>query len=316
MGEISTMKEYGPLLAPESPRGCGRATVRRNFRMLPSENPADIVLEAEAERPVDFPDLSERRSVKLASLTRYVARAHFHTWEQLRRHPDFETLEGVFTPLVVMEIDVTDARVLPNEMIRVRGRSVFGKVLDDSGEIRQITRDGTHTAFNESGTEIGRVRFVNVFTRYDRDPAKRRVLEIPEELGVGSVPSRVTEMPSVATMVPPDRAPDFPEGERNVWYYAQTDPNRHVNSLAYLNVAQEYVATRLHGAGLAMDRLWARRARLCFRKPCFRGEEYRRLAWRTGEDPLVVTTAIAKADDPEGHPAAAAVELTLAVHED
>ena len=300
---------------PPLRRGCDTAPARRSFGMPPPENPADIVLEAAAERPVDFPDLSERRAVKLASMTRYVARAHFQTWEQLRRLPDFETLEGVFTPLVVLEIEVTEARVLPNETIRVRGQSTFGKVLDDDGNVRQITRDGTHTAFNEAGEEVGRVRFVNAFTRYDEDPAKRRVLEIPEELGVGRLPSRVTEMPTVATMLPLDRPPDFPEGEPNVWYYAQTDPNRHVNSLAYLHVAQEYVATRLHHAGHAMDRLWARRARLCFRKPCFRGEEYRRFAWQTTDDPLVIRTAIAKASDPDGHPPATAVELTLDTHE-
>jgi hypothetical protein len=281
-----------------------------------SDVDADTVFSGEAETRVEFSDLSERRAVKLAALTRYVSRAHFKTWERLRRRPDFDTLEGVFTPLVLIEIEASDAKVEPGEMLRASGRSTFGKVADPEGNVRQITRDGRHRVFTANGEPVGAVRFVNVFTRYDPDPARRRITEIPAELGVGSVPSRVTDIPTVSTLLPRDRPPDFPEGERNVWYYAQTDPNRHVNSLAYLHVAQEYAATRLHHAGHPMDRLWAKRARLCFRKPCFRGEEYRRLAWRTREEPLVLGIAIEKTSDPEGHPPAAAIELTLAEHDD
>lgn len=282
---------------------------------MTSENPADVVLSGEAETPVQFSDLSERRAIKLAAMTRYVSRSHFVTWEQLRRMPDFDTLEGVFTPLVVMEIEATDAPVNPGETITARGQSTFGKVLDADGNVRNITRDGRHEAFSESGARIGAVRFVNVFTRYDTDPAKRKITEIPAELGVGRLPTRVTERLTVDSMLPRDRAPDFPEGEPNVWYYTQTDPNRHVNSLAYLDVIQQHAATRLHHASYPMDRLWARRARICFRKPCFRGEEYRRLAWKTGDDPLRISAAIVKAEDPEGHPPATAVELTLAMHD-
>lgn len=281
-----------------------------------SENPADIVLTAEADTQVEFSDLSERRAIKVASMTRYVSRAHFRTWEQLRRLPDFDTLEGVFTPLVLIDIEATDIQVEPHETLVARGQTMFGKVLDEYGNVRNITRDGMHEVFRESGEKVGQVRFVNVFTRYDKDPAKRKVLEIPPELGVGSVPSRVTDLPTVQTMLPLDRAPDFPEREPDVWYYTQTDPNRHVNSLAYLHATQAYVATRLHHAGRPMDRLWARRARLCFRKPCFRGEEYRCLAWQTEESPLVIGVAIAKTTDPEGHPPATAIELTLAEHLD
>ncbi len=284
---------------------------------MPSpDNPADIILSAEADKEVEFSDLSERRAIKLAAMTRYVSRAHFKTWEQLRRLPDFDTLEGIFTPLVLIDIEASDVQVRPGEMLRARGQSVFGKVLDADGNIRNITRDGTHAVFNESDEKVGQVRFVNVFTRYDEDPSRRKVLEIPEELGVGRLPSRVTDLPTVQRMLPLDRAPDFPEGERNVWYYTQTDPNRHVNSLAYLHVIQEHVATRLHHAGHPMARLWARRARICFRKPCFRGEEYRRLAWQTSDEPLVIGAAIAKSTDPEGHLPATAVELTLAEHDD
>ncbi len=284
---------------------------------MPSpENPADLVITGEADTRVEFSDLSERRAVKLSALTRYVSRAHFQTWEGLRRMPDFDDLQGIFTPLVLIELEASDARVQPGELLHARGEGVLGKVLDTDGSVRNVTRDSLHRVFTDDGRTIGSVRFVNVFTRYDTDPARRKVRELPPELGLGALPSNVTELPTVQTMLPLDRPPDFPEGEPAAWYYAQTDPNRHVNSIAYLHVAQEYAATRLHQAGHRLDRLWASRARVCFRKPCFRGEEYRRLAWRTGDDPPVVGVAIAKCSDPEGHPPATAIELTLSEHEE
>ncbi len=264
---------------------------------------------------VEFSDLSERQAVKLASMVRYVSRAHFKTWEGMRRLPDFNSLKGIFTPLVCMEIEATDVKVAPGESLLARSQSNFGKVLDATGAVRNITRDGTHQVFREDGEKVGQVRFVNVFTRYDKDPAKRKITEIPAELGMDSLPSRVTELPRVETLLPLERMPDFPEGERGVWYYNQTDPNHHVNSLAYLHVLQDYVATRLHQTGQPMDRLWACKARLVFRKPCFRGEEFRRLAWQTSTEPLVIGAGIAKTSDPEGHLPANAVELTLALHD-
>ena len=138
---------------------------------------------------------------------------------------------------------------------------------------------------------------------------------MPAELGVGSLPSRATELPTIDNLVPRERRPDFSEEEANAWYYAQTDPNRHVNSLAYLHVAQDYAASRLHHAGRPMDRLWARCARVVFRKPCFRGEAYHRLGWQNESDPPTIAVAIAKSSDPVGHLPAVAVELTLALHD-
>ena len=52
-----------------------------------------------------------------------------------------------------------------------------------------------------------------------------------------------------------------------------------------------------------------------FRKPCVRGEGYRRLAWFRGEAPLTIVGAFLKDDDGAEARPAAAVELELAQHE-
>jgi hypothetical protein len=154
-----------------------------------------------------------------------------------------------------------------------------------------------------------------VFTRYDADPARRRVTELPPELGLGTAPSRVTELLDVAALVPTGRRPDFVEQTERVWHYGQTDANRHVNGMEYLRAIELFVADALHAAGHDLRRLFFARARIAYRKPCFRGEGYRRRAWFRGEAPLVVTGVFQKSGDPlDGRPAVA-VELTMGQHE-
>ncbi|TMA52012.1 MAG: hypothetical protein E6J75_17500 [Deltaproteobacteria bacterium] len=180
--------------------------------------------------------------------------------------------------------------------------------LGDAHEGRHVIRAG-------DGPVVAQARLMNVFTRYDPDPARRRVTALPPALGLGDAPSRVTELPDLASLVPVDRGPDFVETTTRVWHYGQTDANRHVNGMEYLRAMEVYVADLLHAAGHDLGRLYFARARIVYRKPCFRGEGYRRLAWFRGEAPLVIAGAFVKADDPPHARPAVAVELTVAQHE-
>src|SRR2546428_8396 len=72
------------------------------------------------------------------------------------------------------------------------------------------------------------------------------------------------------------------------------------------------VATVSEAGGHALAGLYFARAGIVYRKPCFRGEGYRRLAWFRGEAPLVIAGAFVKADDPPHARPAVAVELTVA----
>jgi hypothetical protein len=142
------------------------------------------------------------------------------------------------------------------------------------------------------------------------------VTTLPPELGLGDVPSRVTTLPDIETLVPPDRRPDFVEETPRVWHYGQTDANRHVNGMEYLRSMELYVADALHGSGHDLKRLYFARARIVYRKPCFRGEGYRRLAWFRGEAPLALAGTYVKTDDPADARPAVAVELTLGQHDE
>ena len=74
------------------------------------------------------------------------------------------------------------------------------------------------------------------------------------------------------------------------------------------------MADALHAAGHDLRRLYFARARIVYRKPCFRGEGYRRVAWLRGETALVVAGAFRKATDPPDARPAVAVELTMGQH--
>jgi acyl-CoA thioesterase FadM len=282
--------------------------------MAARKNPADFVLRARLREAVHFPDLTERLGLRLSGIASYTARAHFALWHKKLGTPDFSDASGVVTPLVHVELEATDARVNPREPLRVLGETFLAKTIDAAGGIRHLVREGRHRVTTADGTLVARARLMNVFTRYTTDPALRRVTELPASLGVGAAPSRVTTLPEIETLVPTERTPDFAEDRPRVWHYGQTDPNRHVNGMEYLRSMELFVADALHQAGHDLRRLWFAKARIVYRKPCFRGEGYRRIAWWRGESPLVVAGAFVK-EGAAGLRPAAAVELTLGLHD-
>jgi hypothetical protein len=279
-------------------------------------NPADLVLRARLRETVHFPDLTERMALKLSAIPSYTARAHFGLWHRKLGSPDFRRFDGVFTPLVAVELDVTDVPIDPQHPLRVHGETYLARTVDAAGNTRHLVREGRHTVLDAQGAVVARAKLVNVFTRYDPDPAKRRVTKLPPGLGIGETPSRVTELPEIETLAPPGRAPDFVETGTRVWHYGQTDANRHVNGVEYLRVMEGFVADVLHGHGQDLRRGFFARARIVYRKPCFRGEGYRRAAWLRGEAPLVVAGVFRKDGEPPEARPAVAVELTLGLHEE
>jgi len=277
---------------------------------------ADRVLRVCVKEPLRFQDLTERLALKLSALPDYAGRAHFMPWHRLLGTPDFRNLTGVFSPLVHVAAEVTDAPVDGHGSLEVRGMTQLSKVLDADGGVRRLLREGVHELFGPGGVRCGRVRFVNAFTRYDSDPVRRRVTELPPEWKLGAVPSRIaTDVPEIGALVPVGRRPDFTDATPHAWHYGHTDANRHVNGIAYLCAMENFVADGLLARGVDLGRLYFAATRIVYRKPCFAGEGFRRVAWFQGEAPLVVTGAFFKVDDPEHAPPAVAVELTLRPHE-
>ncbi|MBM4265985.1 MAG: hypothetical protein FJ144_05135 [Deltaproteobacteria bacterium] len=280
-----------------------------------SKNPADRVFHTRLRETIHFPDLSERRALKLTALPRYTARAHFGLWMRRHRNLDGADPERTFTPLVHVDLQASDVPLDPAERIHVHGKTFLARTVDESGATRNLAREGHYTVLRKDGEVVARVRLVNFFTRNDPSPEHRRVTRLPEALGLGEGPSRATEVPSVDDLIPLDRAPDLAESSDRVWHYGQTDPNRHVNAVEYLRTIEEHVGTSLASVGHDLSRVWVRRARIVYRKPCFRGETYRRIAWMIGEAPPRIGAAIRKGNDAPGAKPAVAVELTLDQHD-
>jgi len=119
-------------------------------------NPADVVLRTRYRQTVLFPDLTERLSLRLSSIVTYTARAHFALWHRKMGGPDFTNPTGVFTPLVVVELEAADVPVEPWQPFLVRGETYLAKVLDGNGDVRHLVREGRHTVLDVRGTEVAR----------------------------------------------------------------------------------------------------------------------------------------------------------------
>jgi len=274
---------------------------------------ADRVVRSRLREAVSFPDLTEHRTLRLASIQHYTARAHFAPWHRVLGTPDFAGLTGIFSPLVYVELEVFEVSLGMAAKVAVIGETHLARTLDAAGTTRQLVREGQHRLETLDCRLVARARLVNVFTRYDPDPAHRRVTAFPPEMGLGT-PSRVTSFPAADTLLPADRTAEMTESGVHAWHFGQTDPNRHVNGVEYLRVMEAYFADVLHGRGLDLRHLYAARARMAYRKPCFRGEGYRRVAWFASEASPVLVGAVMKEDDePRGRPAVA-IEVTYRQH--
>src|SRR5689334_2577749 len=149
-----------------------------------SANPADRIVRTRLRERVGFQTLTENRTIRLSSVLEYTGRSHFMPWQRiLAGIHDFESMAGIFTPLVYVELEAADVSIDPNEALLVRGESYLGRSLDESGAVRNLVREGDHTVLDARGTVLARSRMLNVFTRYDPEPARRRVTTLPEELG-------------------------------------------------------------------------------------------------------------------------------------
>jgi len=278
-------------------------------------NRADRIVRTRLSEPVSFPSLTENRSIRLSAVSEYTGRSHFMPWHKiLAGMHDFKDMAGIFTPLVYVELETTDAACDPQQKITVRGESYLGRSLDESGAVRNIVREGRHEVLDAKGNALARARMLNVFTRYDPDPAKRRVTELPTELNLGGQPSRLIDVPRIEDLLDAGRKADFEDAHDHVWHYGQTDPNRHVNGMAYMRAMEEFICDSLNAAGHDLKRLYSARARIVYRKPCFRGESYRRAAWFRSEAPLVLAGAFFKSGETRETQPAAAIELTFQQH--
>lgn len=275
----------------------------------------DRVIRSRLREPVSFPDLTEHRTLRLASIQHYTARAHFAPWRRVLGAPDFAGLTGLFSPLVYVELEVFETPLDFGAKVAVVGETHLARTVGADGATRQLVREGRHRVETLAGRVAARARLVNVFTRYDPDPARRRVTAFPPEMGLGT-PQRVTTFPTIDALLPAGRGAAWAESGTHVWHFGQTDPNRHVNGVEYLRVMETYLADALHQGGHDLGRLYATRARMVYRKPCFRGEGYHRSAWQTGETPLTLVGTFAKAGDDATAPPAVVIEVTYARHED
>ena len=150
-----------------------------------------------------FPDLTERLALRLSSIPTYTARAHFGAWHKKMGAPDLADPSAIFTPLVVVELEVTDVPVTPFQPFLVRGETYLAKTVDGDGAVRQLVREGRQRC-------TPRRALVAQPTSATSSPAtipipRAAASPVAASMAGGHAPSRVTSLLDMDALVPADR---------------------------------------------------------------------------------------------------------------
>ena len=255
-------------------------------------------------------------------MLRLTGRPHYTLWANEIGGPHFKERTGQFFPIYYLDAEVTDVPVESRDALRVDVRIQLGKHLAPEGSVDRLISEAwtelTSAAADGRVLRHGTTHKQAVFTRPDPDPEKRKVRVLHPSLGLGDVPTREIRPMTLADVAEPPpgwrAAETVADVEPHVWSYQQTDPNGHVHAMDYVRVMEFFAADALARRGMTPRDYYFARARVVFRRPCFTGEWYRRIARRfvsAAGDEMVIGE-IQPVDDAGGAPrgrAATVVQL-------
>jgi hypothetical protein len=259
---------------------------------------ADTEFRGSFREPPYFEDLSERSAVKLTSMLRLTGRPHYTLWAQEIGGPHFKERTGQFFPIYYFDVEVTDAPIESREPVDVDVRIRLGKHLDGQGQVDRLISEAWTDVWSVAAdgrrVRIGGSHKQAVFTSPHAPPGERRVRVLHPSLGLGDVPARTIRPMTMEELLaaPEGTTTGAPciDPEAHVWSYQQTDPNGHVHAMDYVRVVEMFAADQLARRGRSPGGYFFARAEVLFRRPCFTGEWYRRVAtiYRSAEGEDVV----------------------------
>lgn len=278
---------------------------------------ADTVFQRAFEAPFSFEEISERGSLKLTSILRTTAPRHFELWLEKIGGPTFFESTGLFLPIVAFDLFVSDQPIQYREPLEIDVTIRLGRQVDASGDVRRLVSESISEVYSnhaETGDRVLVARNLkhNAITRNDPDPAKRRVVELPDTMLVSGSPQRIVALASVEDLATPPsgytETSHFEDAEPHYWSYQQTDMNQHIHAMEYVRMMELFATDHLAKSGWSSRDCLIERARVSFRKPCFTGESYRRSArlYQGADDlPAVLCGGLHKGSALDDRPAVA-----------
>jgi len=168
-------------------------------------------------------------------------------------------------------------------------RTELARNLDDDGNLKQLMlntwlvskaplgkRGDPSVPGSGEPQQIARAYGQHVMTRPSAPRGQRRVealkmngeAYVPETIGEFHAPEAAVEVPPGAELIDAEPRHDVVPV---VFGLTHTDPNQHVNFLAYANIVETVALRRLHELGF--DGLFlGKKMELGYRKPCFAGQ--------------------------------------------
>ena len=270
------------------------ARIALNLGVLESPLPAPDVPDAQRVRAdflLRYADVDQTGELKFSALPLALERCG---WDHVMRPGEpMERLareHGMLAILTRFRMRCGGGPVSVTETVEGTGVHQWSHTVDEHDVVNRIVfqihaslhgRVGrTHGAAPANAgqpVELGSIVAEHVFTRPFVDASDRRVVALPPDCGLPSVPEARTTWGVPARLATPpndarrlDREPRL--ARRVLFGLTHTDSNQHVNSLVYPALFEDMALERLHELGVPTADLKVRDLELAYRKPCFAGE--------------------------------------------
>lgn len=157
---------------------------------------------------------------------------------------------------------------------------------DGSGEFRRVHLHGQCDLFAENTTAVASGEYWIALTKPFAPAEQRRIRDLPAELEVLQLGDYLADAMPLQDIASYNLVqPEISEVKREIFHVNQTDVNRHVNTIIYLDIAQDRLADLAFRHGLPVERLRFRNLDVFYRKPFTAGHQYQlTLQWRRSKD--------------------------------
>lgn len=214
----------------------------------------------------------------------------------------------------VLRYTTTDSKIKVGQALR---RETSLRLLGQrahSGEFSRIHLHARCDLYAQTANPVASGEYWIALTKPFAPRSERRIRDLPAELAVlelGDYPSQAMPLQDIESYRLP--TPQLSQVKHEVFHINQTDVNHHVNTIIYLDIAQDRLADLVFHQGLPVARLRFRSLDVFYRKPFTAGHVYQlTLQWSRQEQAFAAAVLFHHVNDAGQPDAKIAVALRLA----
>ena len=247
--------------------------------------PSLSALTDRSERPARWDMVNQADELIVTHLNTTMGEAVYRLFEA--QWPFVEQRQSGIIPINhVLRYRTTDARVRVGQPLRRETEiRLFAQPDTDTGRLRRIHLRGECRVFADNEAPAATGEYWIALTRPFAPADQRRLEAIPERLQALEANAYPDDAPVLHPVDQwlPSRPPE--QVERDWFHINHTDMNHHVNTIVYLDDAQNRVARCFaRQTGLPLEQLRFRELDVFFRKPFGAGQSFEARTWLMLDD--------------------------------